>query len=217
MSIDLLPEAEERRSSLQRQAFIGGLVLVLVWTILGSLLLFQVSTVSEGVVERDAAAQRVALVRGQVQSLQVFQGMADDAAAGSELLAYAMADEVSWAQLLLDLARGVPDSASFTDINGQITDSRLPTRPGQDVFVQTDNTDIGFFVVNGYTTQLFTPGLEEMLRRFGQIDGLFQQYISSAAADAIGDVPVTRFAAEVRLDDTARTDRYATGLPEAGR
>ncbi len=216
MSINLLPESEERRSAVQRSALIALLGLMVVWVALGAAQLVQTSIVAEQVVERDAVAQQVALIRAQVDSLAVFQQMADDAARGNDLLSYAMVDEVSWAQLLLDLARGVPDSASFTNINGQILDSRIEAG-GQDVFVRNEADDIGFFVVDGYTTELFTPGIEEMLRRFGQIDGLFQQYLSSATVDSIGDVDVTRFAAEVRLDDTARTNRYVDGLPRAGQ
>ncbi len=216
MSVNLLPEREERRLLAQRRGITAVLVLAALWTILGTLLLLQLTTVSQRVDTRDEAAQRVAVLQAEVTSLAVFQRMADDARAGNELLAYAMADEVSWAQVLLDLARGVPDSASFTDVNGQLLDSRGGVA-GQDVFVQADADDIGVFVVNGYTTQTFTPGLEEMLRRFGQIDGLFQQYLSNANVDAIGDVPVTRFDAEVRMDATARTRRYVDGLPELGK
>lgn len=215
MSVNLLPSEEARQQTLRRRALLaGGMVLVL-WAVLAAAAIAQLAVVDDRVAERDSVAQRAALLRAQVDSLAVFQAMADDAAAGNQVLAFAMADEVSWAELLVDLSRTVPEDASFTDIAGQLIDPPPGGAPSSDVFVQGDRADVGFFTVAGYTTEVFTPGLEDLLRRFGAIDGFFQQYLSTAQREAIGDVEVTRFNAEVRLDDSARTDRYATGLPEA--
>jgi hypothetical protein len=217
MSIDLLPREEGRRRQLRRRAAIATLLLVTVWAALLAAQLAELAVVDDRLAERDAAAARAAELEAQVASLTVFQRMADDAASGNRLLAHAMADEVSWAQLLVDLSRGVPETASFTQINGQLADADLVTPTGAptggDVFVLTDAADVGFFTISGYSREVFTPGLQDLLRRFGAIDGFFQQYLTSAQVDAIGDVPVTTFAAEVRLDDSARTDRYADGLP----
>ncbi|WP_370325038.1 PilN domain-containing protein [Euzebya sp.] len=218
MTINLLPDEDARRVQIRRRALYGLLVIALLWAVLGLASLLQLSGLSQVQEERDATATRVAQLQGEVDSLAVFQELADDVASGNQVLAFAMADEVSWAQLLVDLSRGIPPSASFTDIDGQLTDAPTGALPGQqDVFIETDDTDIGFFAVDGYTTELFTPGIEELLRRFGEIDGFFQEYLSSATAGEIGDVDITQFNAEVRLDDDARTGRYAEGLPEAER
>ena len=213
MSINLLPSEEGRQQTLRRRAGIAALLMVTLWAGLGAALIAQLAVVEDRADERDAVASRSAQLRGQVASLAVFQRMADDAAAGNQILAYAMADEVSWAQLLLDLSRGVPESASFTQIDGELIDTPAGTTTSSDVFVLTEGTDVGFFTIAGYTREIFTPGLEDMLRRFGAIDGFFQQYLSTAQVEEIGDVPVTRYAAEVRLEDSARTHRYADGLP----
>lgn len=215
MTINLLPDEDARRAQIRRRMVYALLGIALLWAVLGTISLLQLSNLEQVQTERDDTARRVAQVRGQVQSLQAFQDMADEVAAGNEVLRYAMADEVSWAALLVDLSRGIPTSASFTDIDGQLVDAPTGQVPTQDVFVQTDDTDIGFFVVNGYTTDLFTPGVEDLLRRFGEIEGFFQEYLSTATAGEIGDVGVTQFSAEVRLDDDARTHRYDEGLPGA--
>lgn len=212
MSIDLLPSEEGRQRLLRRRAGIAALLLVALWVVLGVVTIGQLALVDDLAAERDAVAARTELVRAQVGSLSVFQRMADDAAAGNRIVASAMGDEVSWAQLLIDLSRGVPESASFTSVNGQL----FPTAPmvvGDDVAVATAQ-EVGAFTIAGYSREVFTPGLEDLLRRFGAIDGLVQEYLSSAQVEAIGDVPVTRFSAEVRLDAAARTGRYADGLPE---
>jgi hypothetical protein len=212
VSVDLLPREEGRQQLLRRRAGIAGLAVATLWTALGAAALAQLAVVDQRREDRDAAAQRAAAARAEVAALAVFQRMADEAVAGNRVLAAAMADEVSWAELLVDLSRGVPDSASFTELDAQLVDDQEDGVAG-DVFVLTDREDVGVVTLSGYTTEVFTPGLQELLRRVGAIDGFFQEYISTAQVDAVGDVPVTRFSAEVRLDDAARTGRYLDGLP----
>lgn len=215
MSVNLIPGDVRRTSQLRSRAVVALVAVLALWAILGAVQWLQLRTVEDRVAERDGVAQRVALLQGQVDSLAVFQRMADDVSAGNAVLASAMGNEVSWAQLLLDLSRGVPDDASFTAIDGQLVDL-VEGAPRDDVFVHTDATDVGFFVVDGYSTDLFTPGVQELLRRFGAIDGFFQEYLSNAIIAEVEGVDVTTFNAEVRLDDSARTGRYANGLPGLG-
>lgn len=215
MSVNLIPGDVARETLVRRRAVIAVLGVLALWAVLGTVQWLQLRAVEDDVAERDVVAQRVALLQGQVDSLAVFQRMADDVSAGNAVLASAMGNEVSWAQLLIDLSRGVPDDASFTDISGQLVDPAPGSRTA-DVFVRTDAADIGFFTVNGYTTDLFTPGVQELLRRFGAIDGFFQEYLSNATIGEVEGVAVTTFNAEVRLDDSARTGRYTEGLPGVG-
>lgn len=216
MSVNLIPGDVQRSSLVRRRAVIAVFGVVALWAVLGTVQWLQLRTVDDRLVVRDDAAQRVALLQGQVDSLAVFQQMADDVTAGNAVLAEAMGREVSWAELLIDLSRGVPDDASFTDITGLIVDPPPGRAASSDVFVANEAPDIGVFTVNGYTTDLFTPGVQELLRRFGAIDGFFQEYLSNATIGEVSGVDVTTFAAEVRLDETARTGRYAQGLPAVG-
>lgn len=215
MSVNLLPSEVEGRRTIQRRAVIAAVAVLALWLALGTVFLAERGARDRAQAERDAIAQRSTVLQAQVQSLQVFQVMADQVAQGDRLLAYAMSGEVSWAQLLVDLASGVPESASFTVVRGQTVNPLGIAGAQPDyVFVPNDAADVGYFTLNGYTTQTFTPGVQELLRRFGRIDGLFQEYLSNASLDAIGPVDVTTFAAEVRMDDTRLTGRYFDGLPE---
>ena len=215
MSVNLIPGDVRRTSLVRRRALIAMIGVLALWAVLAMVQWLQLRTVDDRVAERDQVAGRVALLQAQVDSLAVFQRMADDVTAGNQVLASAMGNEVSWAELLIDLSRGVPDDASFTNIEGQIVEAPVnaATAPTNEVFINTDDTDIGFFTVDGYTTDLFTPGVQELLRRFGAIDGFFQEYLSNATLGEVSGVDVTTFAAEVRLDDSARTGRYTEGLP----
>jgi hypothetical protein len=211
MSVDLLPREEGRQRRLRRQAVLAALALVVLWVALVAASLAQQAVLDDRIAARDAVAQREAQLAAQVASLAVFQQMADDVAAGNRVLAFAMQDEVSWAQLLVDLSRSVPETASFTQVSGTLG---LDGAPLDGTLVQPIDPDaVGRFAVSGYSREVFTPGLEDLLRRFGAIEGFVEQYLAAAQLESIGDVPVTRFSASVELDASARTGRYVDGLP----
>ncbi|HUG83339.1 MAG TPA: hypothetical protein VMM13_02180, partial [Euzebya sp.] len=106
MSVNLIPGEVARTTLVRRYAIVALIAVLVLWAVLGTVQWLQVRAVEDSVADRDAVAQRVALLQGQVDSLAVFQGMADDVSAGNAVLASAMGNEVSWAQLLLDLSRG---------------------------------------------------------------------------------------------------------------
>lgn len=215
--VNLLPREFEERSRQRRMVGVGILV-VLAWVALLAFLLFaKLAAVEDAKQDRDAAQAVVNQLQAEVNSLSAFQELAAQLNAGNELLASAMANEVSWAQLLNDVALTVPTTASLTDLQANLLDLAPGEVGGADVFVESENGDVGVLSVQGYSIESFAPGVEAVLLRFGQVDNFFQQYLSVATADAIGDVGVTSFSADVRLGDTARTDRYVDGLPEPGR
>ena len=215
--VNLLPREFEERSRQRRMVGVGILV-VLAWVALLAFLLFaKLAAVEDAKQNRDAAQAVVNQLQAEVNSLSAFQELAAQLNAGNELLASAMANEVSWAQLLNDVALTVPTTASLTDLQANLLDLAPGEVGGADVFVESENGDVGVLSVQGYSIESFAPGVEAVLLRFGQVDNFFQQYLSVATADAIGDVGVTSFSADVRLGDTARTDRYVDGLPEPGR
>ena len=215
--VNLLPREFEERSRQRRMIGVGILV-VLAWVaLLAFLLLGKLAAVDNAKDERDAAQAVVNQLQAEVNALSAFQDLAAQLAAGNELLASAMANEVSWAQLLNDVALTIPTTASLTDLQANLLDLPPGEVGGPDVFVETENGDVGVLTVGGYSIESFAPGVEAVLLRFGQVDNFFQQYLSVATADAIGDVGVTTFSADVRLGESARSQRYVDGLPEVGR
>lgn len=214
MTVNLLPGTYEHRRRMERRWATLAVALVVLWIALGVLILDEQNDRQRLLAQRDAVADRVALLDAQVESLGQFQELADRLEAGNEVLAFAMDNEVSWAQILVNLARGRPNTTSFTAIEAEI-EAPEPVTDDPDVFELNDEADLGFFVVNGYDTGQLT-GIEELLLRFGELDGFFQEYLSTLDSDAIGNVPVTTFSATVRLEASARTNRYELGLPVIG-
>lgn len=213
MSINLIPRKDAQRAALRRQAGLALLGVAILWLALAAASLARLDQVEARVDERDGIAERVALLQAQVDSLAAFQDLADDVSTQNALLEMAMAEEVSWGRLLLQLSRAVPTSASFTAVDGTLVD---PTAEGSDVTDLETDTQVGRFLISGYTTATFTPGVRELLLRADEIDGFFQQYVTNAQATDIGGIPATAFDAELRLDEGARTGRYDDGLPGVG-
>ena len=212
--VNLLPREFEERSRQCRMVGVGVLVVAAWVALLAFVLLGQLAAVKDAKDERDTAQAEVNRLQAEVQSLAAFQDLADRLNATNAILTTAMDDEVSWAQILNNLALSVPTTASLTTFNGALNEG---APAANEVFAENDAADVGFLSVSGYSTERFAPGVESVLLRFGQVDSFFQQYLSNAAQAEIGDVGVTNFDAEVRLDEDNRTRRYAEGLPEVTR
>lgn len=214
MTVNLLPGTYERMQTLQRRWAAVAVAVVVLWIALGALVFDEQNERNALLAERNEAAERVALLDAQVESLSAFQELADRLSAGNETLAYVMDNEVSWARILVNLSQGVPPTASFTSIQGRVEAPDNVTDEDA-IFVADDHGDLGFFVLNGYDTGQLT-GIQELLQRFGELDGFSREYLNTLDSDQIGNVPITNFSAEVRLEPTARTNRYELGLPVIG-
>lgn len=214
--VNLLPREFEARSR-QRQAALVGLLVVGAWVVLlAVLLLGRLSAVDSAEEDRNAAQTQVTQLQAEVAALAPFQDLADRLAAGNLQLAFAMGEEVSWAELLNDIALTTPSSTSLTSFAGNLVDLQ-PNQPAAEVFTSNDAEDAGVLVFNGYSVDRVAPGIEAVLLRYGTVESFYQQYLSVATGREIGEILVTDFTAEVRLDTDARTERYVDGLPEAGR
>ncbi|WP_157965363.1 hypothetical protein [Euzebya rosea] len=212
--VNLLPREFEERSRQRRMVGVGVLVVAAWVALLAFVLLGQLAAVNDAKDERDTAQAEVNRLQAEVQSLAAFQDLADRLNATNAILTTAMDEEVSWAQVLNNLALSVPTTASLRTFDGALND---PGTVSNEVFAENDTADVGFLNVTGYSTERFAPGVESVLLRFGQVDSFFQQYLSNAVQEEIGDVGVTTFDAEVRLDEDNRTGRYAEGLPGVTR
>lgn len=215
--VNLLPREFKERNRQRRMLLVGALVTVAWVGVLGLLLMAKLAAVDDARADRDTAQAQVNQLQAEIDALSAFQGLASQLATGNAVLTAAMSNEVSWAQLLNDVALTVPTTASLTDLQGTILDLPAGGTNSADVFVADEAGDIGLLSVSGYSIERYAPGVEAVLLRFGQVDNFFQQYLSIASAEAIGDVGVTTFVADVRLSATARTGRYLDGLPEVGR
>lgn len=215
--VNLLPREFEEQARRRRAVGLGVLV-VLGWiALLAFVMVGKLAAVDRAEDDRDAAQREVNDLQAQINALAAFQGLAAELASGNDVLIAAMSNEVSWAQLLNDVALTIPTTTSLTDLQGSLLDLPAGAVGGEDVFVPAEVGDIGVMTVQGYSIEDLAPGVEAVLLRFGEVENFYQQFLSTAQDELIGDVTVVGFTADVRLNELARTNRYVDGLPEVGQ
>lgn len=214
--VNLLPREYEERAATRRAAGVAALLVLLLVAILAILQFLKLADIDRAVEERDAAQAEVNRLQAEVARLQEYASIAARLEAGNQILINLMEGEVSWARVLNDLALSFPSTASLTDLQAALLEEQAAQLSAGDVFEDNEAEDIGFLTFTGYSIERFAPGVEAVLIRLGDIQSFFQSYLAQAAVEEIGDVNVTGFTGEVRLDATARTGRYAEGLPPEG-
>lgn len=206
--VNLLPPelATKRRARMiTRLTFVG----VAAWlAVLGSLFVTKTAQVEDARVERDAAQAQVQVLENEVAALDEYRVIAARLDARNALLASSMSDEVSWARILNDLSLAFPADASLTSLTAALTPP-VEALAGE----ITPQAAVGDLAFNGYSVEELAPGVEGVLIDFEKARGFVNTYLTTASQQEKADTEVTDFNGMVRLDETARTGRYAEGLP----
>lgn len=208
--VNLLPRQARKRAQAQRANLLVVLVVAVVAGLLALLYLNKSGAVDDALAERDAAQAQVNQLQAQVASLQAFQSLADEVAAGDSLVTNAFGQEIGIARILNDVALSLPSTSSLTTL----TLSRLAQEPAAGEIELADT--IANLLLTGYSIERYAPGVEGVLLQFDEVQGLVITYLNNAAAAEIGTVGVTTFDANGLLDSEVLTGRYAEGLPEEG-
>lgn len=206
--VNLLPkeiEAAGRARTVTRMSALGVLALAVV---LGGLSVVQAGDRAQAERDRDDARARVEQAEARVAALAEYRELNNRYLARRELLASAMADEISWARILNDLSLAFPADASLVTLTAQ-AEAPEPPRPGE----IDPGFRVGQIVASGYSLERYAPGVESVLLDFEGAQGFFNSYLQTAAATKLGDAEVTNFNGTIDLDDNAYTGRYAEGLP----
>ncbi len=164
--------------------------------------------------ERDQAQADVARLQAQLNALEPFRRLAQQVEARNNVLAAAMATEISWSRVLNDLSLTFPPNASLLTLSA--------TQPTAEDAGQTGETEAGAVALgevvttvefSGYSVERYAPGVEGVLLRFDEVRGFFNSYLATAAAEERATTGVTNFNGSVQLGREAYTGRFAEGLP----
>ncbi|MDP8969362.1 MAG: hypothetical protein M3N52_02440 [Actinomycetota bacterium] len=209
----LPPEVQERRRA-RRAAVLTAAALGAYLVLLGLVYLLKLGDVAQARQERDQAQADVARLQAQLDALEPFRRLAQQVEARNNVLAAAMATEISWSRVLNDLSLTFPPNASLLTLSA--------TQPTAEDAGETGQAESGAVALDevvatvefsGYSVERYAPGVERVLLRFDEVRSFFNSYLATAAAEERGTTEVTNFNGSVQLGREAYTRRFAEGLP----
>lgn len=203
--VNLLPaESRERaRAARQRGYLAGGVVLVLL--AFGGLHLWVLGEVAAARDVRDSARADVQAVQQEIGQMAAYAELEREHTEARLLLSTALAQEISFAGVLQDLAVAVPDDVALTGLEVTRVGDALP---GAVVVPSAAR-----MIASGEALHGAAPGVERFLWQLSQLSPVRDPYVSSLAS--IDDEPeAVSFTVEADLTDAIYTQRYLTGLPE---
>ncbi|CAN5583001.1 hypothetical protein BH23ACT7_BH23ACT7_10720 [soil metagenome] len=233
VKVNLLPREYEERIRTRRT--IGYTVAgVLLWCgVLAVVLALKAADVDRAREERDLALAQTAQLQSELVALDSYRLLAGRLESRSALLTDAMAPEVSWATLLNDLSLTFPTTSSLRSLTGTLDQplpdaAAVPPAPAPTPAPTPPPTPtptpapapgplteeaIGTIVFEGYSIEGYAPGVETAIVRFDDVESFSDSFLTQAGTEEIGDTPVTQFQGQVDVNGSARTNRYAEGLP----
>jgi hypothetical protein len=207
-SVNLLPEEVGAERRVRRRAALSVVGVVVFVAALAGLYVHKLGQVNDAEAARDEAAVEVADLEQQVAQLQPFRELADRLNARNAILASAMSREISYARALNDVALAFPASASLQSLEISLIS---PEDSGDGVI--NFGTPVANVTYSGYSTERYAPGVETVLVEFDRVSPLFNVRLNTAATEERGNTEVTNFDGTAAMSESARTGRYANGLP----
>lgn len=203
--VNLLPREIGERNRARRQRVLAGIAAAGVVAALGGAYALQVNRMAAA--EERLAAEEAVLsgLQSDLTELRPFDDLERDHTAADAAIATALGTEVSLAGVLQDVAAVTPVGTALTTLSIE-TPGILPE----------DAVDsVGSVTIEGMTIDGHAPGVEELLVALDNSGSLHDVVLSRSEVD--DDTGAVLVNAVTQLDPTARTDRYAAGLPEVLR
>jgi Tfp pilus assembly protein PilN len=206
--VNLLPPELRQRQAVRRlTGLVAGIGAALVALIL-VFYVFQTMRLSSAEDELLAQEQTNAQLSAQIQELQPYAQLQADLTAKQALVDTLYANEVSWASVLLDVSRVIPDESYLTNLTGQIT-APTGTQVGAPPAEELASGLIGNVTFSGVALE--TETIASWLTRLEQVQGWVNAWVNSAVET--GEFTrIYTFDGSVDLTADATTERGRGGL-----
>ena len=205
--VNLLPRETYARQAAARQRMLVGLAGLALLALLAGAYVFQMNTLSNARDERDVAQAELDELTAREAELAEFGDLEERVEQRQQLIATALAGELSYASILQDVAAVMPSDAALTEVDVTAVADAGPD--GEAV-----REIVARIVADGESLQGHAPGLERLLLEFDKIAAFFDIYVTdSVLDDEDDDEDVAVFTFEVDVGEEARTNRYAEGVP----
>lgn len=203
--VNLLPaESRQRARAARQRRHLAGAVVVVIG-VLGGIHVWALGEIDTARSQRDAAQAQVQAVQLEIGEMSAYAELEREHAEAETILSTALAEEISYAGVLQDVAVAVPGDVALTSL--EIT--RIgEAQPGSVVLPSAAR-----MIASGEAVRGAAPGVEQFLWQLGQLSSVTDPYVSNLSS--IEDEPeAVSFTVEADLTDEIYTQRYVTGLPK---
>jgi hypothetical protein len=208
--VNLLPPEQARLSAERRRAFLALFSLGIWVVLLGLLFVVQLASTGNLREERDREQVEVARLDARVAELAPYAALARRLDGRTALLVSTMSEQISWSEVLNDLALVFPSNSSLLSLSAA-RGGDAPAAAGSPAVALPG---VGSVQFTGYSVERYAPGVESVLLGLDDADAFEQLYLSTAARTLIQQTLVTNFTGSGRLTDDVYTHRFDDGLPE---
>ncbi len=178
--VNLLPPELRQRQALRRRTSLVAGVGAAVIAVIGLFYFMQTMRLSQAQDELAEQQQANQQLQAQIQELQPFADLQAQLEAKQRLVDTLYLNEISWASVLLDVSRVIPDQSYLTNLTGQIT-----TPTGTVIGAPADGAVsglIGNVSFSGVARE--TETIADWLTRLEQVRGWVNPWVNNAAESA---------------------------------
>lgn len=205
--VNLLPQETYAKQAAARQRNIAALAGLALLLVLGLVYWMQNNALSDAREDREVAQAELDELTEREAQLAEFRELEQRVERSQTLIAEALANEISFAGMLQDIAAVMPEDAALTDLDiTAVTDASADGGAVREVVAQ--------IVAGGESLEGHAPGLERLLIEFDKIASFFDIYFTDSVLDTEGTEDAAVFTFEVDVGQEARTHRYVDGAPE---
>lgn len=179
--VNLLPPELRRKQVQRRLTTLIGAVGAAVVALLVLFYFFQGMQLSSAKDELAAQQGRNVELQGQIAELQPFADLQTELKTKQDLVDTLYLNEVSWASVLLDVSRVIPDDSYLTNLSGQIA-AATGTVIGVDPTTALPGGLIGNVTFAGVALQ--TDTIASWLTRLEQVRGWVNPWVNNAQENA---------------------------------
>jgi hypothetical protein len=237
--VNLLPPEIANRARQRRAVRLTIAALVLYAVLLGLVYYARLQQVNDARVQRDADAAEVTRLQTELAALAPYRELVDERQERDAALAQAMAEEVSLARVLNEVALQFPANSSLTALSVDLRVPEVPVAPAPAPAptpadpaapvtadaaapvtiapVTGEQPIIGLVTYAGYTVDRYAPGIEGLLQSVDRVPAFVDTFVTAAQIEVLGEGEVTSFSGTSDIDANAYTRRYEEGLPEVPR
>lgn len=197
--VNLLPREVIQRQRQRRLTVLIGLGSAFAVGLIFLFYLVQVGRLGSVQEEIDAQTRTNQGLQVEIQALQEFADLQQEAQRKQELLASAFAGEISFSGLLMDVSRLIPSTAFLDQLSIQTNLGAAPVDPAVEAPVQAF---VGSVTLGGESTDLDT--VADLLTRLERVEGWVNPWVTNAAdAEGIG----VTYSTGVDLSEGVLTER----------